>query len=253
MSGFKQSFAGWCYNRSGIPMPELLRAAVEIGYQGIELVEPEYWPLIKEYGLTIASMNEGITIPKGLNRKENHAELEKKIQAAISLAAQWEIPNVIVFSGNRAGLDDREGAEMTAEGLYRVAGMAGEAGVTLVLELLNSKVDHHDYQCDRTAWGVEVCRMVDSPNVKLLYDIYHMQIMEGNIIQTIRDYHSYFGHFHTAGVPGRHELDDTQEINYPPVIRAIGETGYQGFIGHEFVPKGDPIAGLKQAFNLCNI
>jgi hydroxypyruvate isomerase len=234
-------------------MPELLRAAVEIGYQGIELVEPEYWPLIKEYGLTIASMNEGITIPKGLNRKENHAELEKKIQAAVSLAARWEIPNVIVFSGNREGLDDREGAEMTAEGLRKVAGMAGEAGVTLVLELLNSKVDHQDYQCDRTAWGVEVCRMVDSPNVKLLYDIYHMQIMEGNIIQTIRDYHSYFGHFHTAGVPGRHELDDTQEINYPPIMRVIGETGYQGFIGHEFVPKGDPITGLKQAFDLCNI
>lgn len=253
MIKFKQSFAWWCYSRSGIPIEEILRTAVEIGYQGIELVEPRHWPLIKESGLTIASMMEGITIPKGLNRSENHKYLEKKIYDAISLAAKWDIPNVIVFSGNREGLDDQKGAEMTAEGLRLVAGAAEEAGVTLVLELLNSKVDHKDYQCDNTAWGVEVCRMVDSPNVRLLYDIYHMQIMEGNIIQNIRDSHQYFGHYHTAGVPGRHELDETQEINYPPIIRTIIDTGYTGFIGHEFVPRGDPLAALKQAYALCNL
>jgi hydroxypyruvate isomerase len=253
MSGVKQSFAWWCYNRSGIPSRDLVQAAVEIGYQGIELVGPEHWPLIKDYGLTIASMNEGITIPMGLNRRQHHAYLEKKIGEAIRLAADWDIPNIIVFSGNREGLDDREGAEITAEGLLRVARTAEEAGVTLVLELLNSKVDHKDYQCDHTAWGVEVCRMVDSPNVKLLYDIYHMQIMEGNLIQNIRESHRYFGHIHTAGVPGRHEIDNTQEINYRPVIQTIVETGYTGFIGHEFVPVGDPVTGLKQAFDLCNI
>lgn len=253
MGELKQSFAAWCYNKSGIAMEELLRVAAEIGYQAIELVDQQYWPLVKQYGLKIATMNEGMSIPHGLNRRENHAYLEKKIREAIRLAENWDIPNIIVFSGNREKLDDQLGAEVTAEGLRLVARAAEEAGVTLVLELLNSKVDHPDYQCDKTNWGVEVCRMVDSPNVKLLYDIYHMQIMEGNIIQTIRDLHSYFGHYHTAGVPGRHELDATQEINYPPIIWTIIETGYKGFIGHEFVPVKDPLTSLKQAFDLCNL
>jgi hydroxypyruvate isomerase len=155
--------------------------------------------------------------------------------------------------GNREGLDDQTGAEITAEGLSRVAGVAEEAGVTLVMELLNSKVDHKDYQCERTAWGIEVCQMVNSPRVKLLYDIYHMQIMEGDIIRTIRDHHASFAHYHTAGNPGRHELDETQELYYPPIIRAILATGYQGYLGQEFIPKGDPIAALKQAFDLCNV
>jgi hydroxypyruvate isomerase len=249
----KQSFSWWCFDKTGIPPRQLLHAAADIGYQAVELVEPEHWPLIRQYGLTIASINGGLSIAQGLNRREHHDYLEQRIRATIEQAAQWDIPNVIVFSGNREGLHDRMGAEITAEGLRRVAGAAEEAGVTLVMELLNSKVDHKDYQCDRTAWGVEVCQMVNSPRVKLLYDIYHMQIMEGDIIRTIRDFHAYFAHYHTAGNPGRHELDDTQELNYPPIIRAILATGYQGYLGQEFIPRGDPLAALKQAFDVCNV
>jgi hydroxypyruvate isomerase len=253
MSHIKQSVCWWCFASAGMTPRQLLRAAADIGYAAVELVEPEHWPLIKEYGLTIASTNGGLSIEQGLNRCEHHEQIEQRIRATIEQAEHWGIPNIIVFSGNRAGLDDKTGAEITAEGLSRVAGVAENAGVTLILELLNSKVDHKDYQCDHTAWGVEVCRMVNSPRVKLLYDIYHMQIMEGDIIRTIRDNHSSFAHYHTAGNPGRHEIDETQELNYPPIIRTILETGYEGYLGQEFIPLGDPLAGLKQAFDLCDI
>jgi hydroxypyruvate isomerase len=253
MGQIKQSFAWWCFERTGITPQHLLREAAAIGYQGVELIPPAYWSLARDCGLTIVSTNGGLSIEQGLNRRERHAALEQQILATIAQAERWHIPNVIVFSGNRAGLDDRAGAEITAEGLRRVARAAEEAGVTLVMELLNSKVDHKDYQCDRTAWGVEVCRMVNSPRIKLLYDIYHMQIMEGDIIRTIRTYHTYFAHYHTAGNPGRHELDETQELNYPPIVRAILTTGYEGYLGQEFIPQGDPIASLKQAFELCNV
>lgn len=253
MNQIKQSFSWWCFDKAGLTPRQLLRAAADIGYQGVELVGPEHWPLIKEHGLRIVSTNGGLSIERGLNRREHHEQLEQRMRAAIEQAEQWGIPNVIVFSGNREGLDDRLGAEVTAEGLRRVAGVAEEAGVTLVMELLNSKVNHKDYQCDHTAWGVEMCRVVNSPRVKLLYDIYHMQIMEGDIIRTIRDHHVYFAHYHTAGNPGRHELDDTQELNYAPIARAILETGYEGYLGQEFIPQGDPIAGLKQAFDVCNV
>jgi hydroxypyruvate isomerase len=253
MSQIKQSICWWCFAMVGMTPAQLLRAAADIGYSAVELVEPEHWRLVKEYGLIIASINGGLSIEQGLNRCEHHAHIEQRIRATIEQAEHWGIPNVIVFSGNRAGLDDRTGAEITAEGLSRVAGVAEEAGVTLVMELLNSKVNHPDYQCDRTAWGVEVCRMVNSPRVKLLYDIYHMQIMEGDIIRTIRDHHASFAHYHTAGNPGRHELDEMQELYYPPIIRAIVATGYEGYLGQEFIPQGDPIAGLKQAFDLCNV
>jgi hydroxypyruvate isomerase len=253
MSHIKQSVCWWCFASAGMAPRQLLRAAADIGYVAVELVEPEHWPLIKEYGLTIASTNGGLSIEQGLNRREHHEQIEQRLRATIEQAEHWGIPNIIVFSGNRAGLDDKTGAEITAEGLSRVAGAAENAGVTLTLELLNSKVDHKDYQCDRTAWGVEVCRMVNSPRVKLLYDIYHMQIMEGDIMRTIRDNHSFFAHYHTAGNPGRHEIDETQELNYAPIIRTILETGYEGYLGQEFIPLGDPIAGLKQAFDLCNV
>ena len=169
------------------------------------------------------------------------------------MAEQWKIPNLICFSGSREAIDDTEGADITAEGLRRVAPAAEAAGVNLVIELLNSKVDHPDYQCDHTAWGIQVCQMVDSPRVKLLYDIYHMQIMEGDIIRTIRAHHQYFAHYHTAGNPGRNDMDDTQELYYPPIIRAIQETGYDGYVGHEFIPKGDPIAALRAAYELCDL
>lgn len=253
MSRLKQSVSWWCLTAAGLEPREFLPAVAEMGYSAVDLVEPEYWPLVKEYGLTIASTNGGMSIERGFNRREHHAELEARVRVLIEQAAQWHIPNLVVFSGNRAGLNDREGAEITAEGLARVAKIAADAGVTLVMELLNSKVDHPDYQCDHTDWGVEVCRMVNSPGVKLLYDIYHMQIMEGDIIRTIREYSPWIGHYHTAGNPGRHELNDQQEINYPPIVRAILATGYTGYLAHEFLPQGDALAGLKQAFDLCNL
>jgi hydroxypyruvate isomerase len=196
----------------------LLRAAAEIGYEGIDLVDQSYWPLVKQHGLKIASIRGHEALTDGLNRRENAAR-----------------------------------TEITAETLRRVARTAEDAGVTLAVELLNSKVDHPDYQCDRTPWGVQVCQRVDSPAVKLLYDIYHMQIMEGDVIRTIRENHAYFGHYHTAGNPGRNEIDETQELNYPAIMRAIAETGYTGYVAQEFIPNRDPAASLKQAFDLCNV
>ena len=254
MSQIKQSVAWWGFvDRAGMTPEQLLRAAADIGYQGVELVPSEYWPLVKQYGLAIAAISGHNPREGGFNRREHHERLERDLRAALAQAQTWNIPNVIVTSGMREGLDDRTGAEVTAEGLRRVARVAEEVGVTIVMELLNSKVNHPDYQGDRTAWGVEVCRMVDSPRVKLLYDIYHMQIMEGDIIRTIRDYYAYFNHYHAAGNPGRNELDETQELYYPAIVRAILATGYQDYFGQEFIPKGDPIAALKQAFDLCNV
>lgn len=231
---------------------QLVQAAAEIGYEAIDLVSQDYWPLLKAHGLNIAAIGGHQSIEQGLNRREHHERIEKELRAKLVVAAQWKIPNVIVFSGNRAGLDDKTGAEITAEGLRRVAGAAEDAGVTLTLELLNSKVDHKDYQADRTAWGVEVCKMVGSPRVKLLYDIYHMQIMEGDIIRTIRDNHDFFSHYHTAGNPGRHELDERQELNYVAILRTLRDVGYEGYVSHEFLPTGDPITALQQAFELGN-
>ncbi len=253
MSVIKQSVSWWSFVGGDMTPQKLLRAAADIGYVAVELVEQEYWPLVQEHGLAIASIKGKTSIEQGLNRREHHERLEREIRSNLVLAEQWGIPNVIVFSGNRDGLDDQTGAEITAEGLRRVAKVAEDAGVTLIMELLNSKVDHPDYQCDHTSWGIEVCRMVNSPRVKLLYDIYHMQIMEGDIIRTIRDHHAYFGHYHTAGNPGRNELDDTQELNYPPIVRAILGTGYDGYLGQEFIPRGDPVIALRQAFDLCNV
>ena len=253
MGHIKQSISWWCFAQAGMAPEKLVRMAADIGYEAFELVGREYWQLIKDHGLAIASIGGHSSIENGFNRQENHKYLEREVYNNISLAAQWAIPNVLVFSGNRSGLDDKVGAEITAEGLRGVARIAQNEGVTLALELLNSKVDHKDYQADNTAWGLEVCRLVDSPAVKLLYDIYHMQIMEGDIIRTIRHYHTHFAHYHTAGNPGRHELDDTQELQYKPIIQAIVATGYTGYIGHEFIPTRDIETGLRQAFDLCNV
>jgi hydroxypyruvate isomerase len=251
MNPIKQSVSWWCFNQ--MEPQTLLRAAADIGYQAVELAEPEHWPLIRDHGLTIAAVGGHSSLADGLNRRENRDRITQEIEANLELAVKWGIPNLICFSGNRGGLSDEAGAEITAENLRAVAGMAEDAGVTLVLELLNSKVDHPDYQCDRAAWGVRVCEMVASPRVKLLYDIYHMQIMEGDIIRTIQDHHSHFGHYHTAGVPGRHEIDETQELHYPAIVRAIQATGYDGWLGQEFIPTGDPIAALRRAYDLCNV
>lgn len=252
MTPIKQSVSAWCFDRIMAP-EQLARILVDTGYRGVELVSQEHWPLYKEHGLEIVAVNGHRSIEDGLNRRENHDRIEREITANLALAVRWGISNLIVFSGNRRGLDDAAGAETTAEGLRRVARAAEDAGVTLVLELLNSKVDHPDYQCDHTAWGIGVCQAVDSPRVKLLYDIYHMQIMEGDIIRTIRDHHAYFGHYHTAGNPGRNELHEPQELNYAAIMQAIQATGYEGYVGQEFVPLGDAGAALAEAFRICAV
>ncbi len=248
MDRIKQSIAWWCFTQADMTIERMVRIAANIGYEAIELVEQEHWQVIKDHGLAIASLKGQLSIEEGFNRREHHDHLEREVRANIALAAQWGIPNVIVFSGNRDGLDDKTGAEITAQGLKRLARTAQDEGVTLILELLNSKVDHPDYQADKTIWGVQVCQMVDSPAVKLLYDIYHMQVMEGD-----SEHHAYFGHYHTAGNPGRQELDERQELQYKPIIQAIAATGYKGYLGHEFIPTGDPEVALRQAFETCDI
>jgi hydroxypyruvate isomerase len=251
MNTIQQSISWWCFSQM---QPEaLVKTAVEIGYKAVELVGQEHWALIKDHGLLIAAVNGHSTIEDGLNRRENRDRIRREIEHNLELAVKWGIPNLICFSGNRNGVDDTVGGEITAETLQAVAGMAEDANVTLVLELLNSKIDHKNYQCDHTPWGIRVCEMVGSPHVKLLYDIYHMQIMEGDIIRTIQENHAYIGHYHTAGVPGRHEIDETQELYYPAIVRAIQSTGYEGFLGQEFIPAGDPVQGLRQAFTACHI
>jgi hydroxypyruvate isomerase len=249
----RQSLSWWCYARNGMEPERLLREAARIGYASVELVGEQHWPLVKEHGLRIAAVGGHGTLTDGMNKRENHDRIADEIAANLEKAVQWQIPNLIVFSGNRNGLADDEGAEITAACLRRVAPLAEQAGVNLVLELLNSKVNHPDYQADHTTWGVRVCEMVGSPRVKLLYDIYHMQVMEGDVISCIRENIRHIGHFHTAGVPGRHDLDEDQELNYLAIVRAIAETGYDGFLGHEFIPKGEPIAAIEAAFRTCNV
>jgi hydroxypyruvate isomerase len=229
-----------------------LRAVKQAGYTGVELLPRELWETALKAGLVIATVGVG-SLQQGWNRREHHSGLLDEVSAMLELAQQYAIPNLIVFSGNRAGLSDEAGAEATAEGLRRAAPLAEAVGVTLVLELLNSKVDHIDYQCDHTAWGAKVIDRVGSPRVKLLYDIYHMQIMEGDIIRTIRANVERIGHVHTAGNPGRQDLDTEQELYYPAIIRALKASGYQGYVGQEFVPKGEPLEGLKAAYELCNV
>ncbi len=247
----RQAVCRWCYQ--DISMENLAKAAAGMGIVGVDLVGPEDWPTLKKYGL-ICTMTSGAgTIADGLNRKENHDKHERELRVSIPRAAAAGMPNVIVFSGNRRGLSDQEGLENCVIGLNRVKAIAEQHNVTISLELLNSKVDHKDYQCDHTAWGAEVIRRVNSPKVRLLYDIYHMQIMEGDIIRTIRENIKWIGHFHTGGVPGRNELDDKQELNWPAIMRAIADTGYSGYVAHEFIPTRDPLKSLAEAVRLCNI
>jgi len=259
MGRINQSFCYPCFLRGGVTLEALIREAAATGYAAVELWAREKAPfeeivaLADKYGLAVASMGGHNSLTDGLNKRENHDRIEQEILASIDLAVQHKIPGLICFSGNRNGLDDERGAEIVAEGLDRVKKVAEEKGVNLNIELLNSKVNHPDYQCDHTAWGEKVCEMVDSPRVKLLYDIYHMQIMEGDLIRTIRDNIQHIRHFHTAGNPDRKDLDEDQEIYYPAVMRAIAETGYNLYVAHEFTPKGDPIEALKTAFKLCDV
>ena len=249
-----QSVSWWCFSNRGVTDEALLKQAKEIGYAAVELIGEDLFDAVVGNGLVIASHGGHQSIENGMNDLGEHDRIIGEIDKNLAVAVKYKIPNLIVFSGNRReGLTEDQGAENTAACLKRAAKSAEDAGINLVIELLNSKVDHKGYQCDRSDWGIQVCKMVDSPRVKLLYDIYHMQIMEGDLIRTIRDHHAYFAHYHTAGNPGRNDMDGTQEITYPPIMRAILETGYTGYVGHEFVPKGEPVAALKAAYDLCNV
>ncbi len=247
----KQSICRWCYN--GIPLEKLAGEAKRIGYVSVELLTPEEYKVVKPFGLTCAMLNGCCTIPDGFNEKKNHDRLEKSVREYVDFAADNGLPNVIVFSGNRRGMSDEEGLANCVAGLKRVVGLAEGKNVTICMELLNSKVNHKDYMCDRSPWGVELVKQVGSPRFKLLYDIYHMQIMEGDVIRTIQQDKEYFAHFHTGGNPGRHEIDETQELNYAAIVRAILETGYTGYLGQEFIPAREPVASLEQGFKICDV
>ena len=248
----KQSVSRWCYQK--IPMPEFCKAVAAMGIPAIDLLNEPDWAVVRDFGL-ICSMGSGGggSIANGLNVKANHDEIVRNLELSIPKAAAQKVPNVITFFGNRRGMSDSEAIANCIEGLNRVKKVAEDSGVTICVELLNSKVDHKDYQGDHTAFGVEVVKAVASPRVKLLYDIYHMQIMEGDIIRTIRDNKEYLAHFHTGGVPGRHELDATQELNWATVCAAIVDTGFQGYLAHEFVPTRDPLTSLREAVVLCDV
>ena len=247
------SVCRWCYGK--ISLEDLCKAAQAIGLKSIELLGPNEWPTLQKYGLTCAmASGAGMGIGKGFNRVEVHDQLVASFEKLIPQAADAGLKNVICMSGNRSGIDDEEGLENCAKGLKRLMKLAEEKKVNVVMELLNSKVDHKDYQCDHTAWGAKVCQRVGSERMKLLYDIYHMQIMEGDLIRSIKQNAQYIAHYHTGGVPGRHEVDETQEITYPAVMKAIVETGFEGFVGQEFIPTGpDALASLRRCVQICDV
>ncbi len=243
----------WCF--SEFSLDGLCQAALEIGISGIDLTGPADWPVLKQYGL-ISSMCNGaeISLTEGFNHREYHSELIKRYKEMIPLVANAGYKNLICFSGNRNGMDDETGLQNCVEGLRQLLPLAERSGVTLVMELLNAGLDHPDYHCNSSAWGAELVDRSGSENFKLLYDIYHMQVDEGNVISTIRRYKDYIAHFHTAGVPGRHEIDETQELNYPAIMRAIRDTGFSGFVAQEFVPLSeDKVGALRQAVEICDV
>jgi hydroxypyruvate isomerase len=246
----------WCY--SSMPLEELAKASKEIGLKSIELLQPNEWAVVQKHGLTCAmAYASSFGLAKGFNDVSLHAQLQKDYLTNIPKAAEAGLKNVICFSGNANGLTSDQGLENCAKGLEPVLKIAAQYNINVCMELLNSKVDHKDYQCDHTEWGVKLCEKTGSPNFKLLYDIYHMQIMEGDVIATIRKYISYIAHFHTGGVPGRHELDENQELYYPAIMRAIVETGFKGFVAQEFIPSKkeneDKIKALKAAVMVCDV
>jgi len=257
------SVSAWCYNGlfngskdkpAKMTFEDYCRECAKLGLESVELLGPDQWPAVKKAGLTCAMCNGPDNIPYGWNRIDHHDVLLPKFEKAIPQVAEAGYPNIITFSGNRKGMSNEEGLENCVKGLKRLVPIAEKYKVTVIMELLNSKRDHKDYMCDHTAWGVEVCKRVGSERLKLLYDIYHMQIMEGDMIATIRENHQYIGHYHTGGVPGRNEIDDTQEIYYPAVMKAIVATGYKGYVGQEFVPKRpDAMASLKQSIVICDV
>lgn len=238
-------------------LEDCCREASKLGIQGFDLIGPPDWPVLRKYGL-VPSMyppGPGGAIPDALNRTENHGRIEKSLRAAIDESAASGVPNIITFSGNRRGMDDRVGADNCIALLNKVKAQAEDKGVSICIESLNSRVNHKDYMFDHLAWGLDVVKRVDSPRVKILYDIYHAQIMDGDIVRAIRDNIQWLGHFHTGGNPGRHEIDDTQELNYRYVARIIAGLGFAGFLSHEYTPSPgrDPIAELKRAIEICTV
>jgi len=255
----KQSVSWWCYQRIRVegrdrPLPEFARAVKEMGLTAIDLLKEDEWPVVRDLGLTCSmGYGGGGTIADGLNNKANHDAIVSGLEKSLPMAVKLGVPNLITFFGNRKGMPDQEGLDNCVIGLNRIKKAAEDAGVTICLEVLNSKVDHKDYLGDRSAYGFQVIKAVGSPRVKVLYDAYHMQIMEGDLIRTIRDNHQAIAHYHTGGVPGRHELDDTQEVQWRTVAAAIADTGFTGYFAHEFVPTRDPLTSLREAVALCDV
>jgi hydroxypyruvate isomerase len=251
------SVCQWTYNF--LPLEELCVEVKKIGIKAIDLIAPKDWPTLKKYDLysSMCYTAGKISLTEGWNNKTFHEGLIKSFTEAIPLVAEAGYKNLICFSGNRKGMDDETGLKNCTDGLKQIIGLAEKNGVIIQMELLNSKLNHKDYMCDRTPWGVELCKRIGSPNFKLLYDIYHMQVDEGDVIQTIKDNSQYIGHYHTAGVPGRHEIDDTQELYYPAIMKAILATGFKDYVAQEFVPTGketkDKLAALKKAVKICDV
>lgn len=251
------SVCQWCYGF--IPLEELCQAVKEIGFSAIDLLAPKDWPMIQKYGIFSSMCYHGgaVSLTNGFNNKTYHEQLIKDYTEVIPLMVKAGYKNVICFSGSRNGMDDETGLKNCVEGLQKILPLAEKNGITVQMELLNSKVNHKDYMCDKTPWGVELCKRVGSENFKLLYDIYHMQIDEGDVIRTIQDNHRYFGHYHTGGVPGRHEIDESQELYYPAIMKAIVATGFKDYVAQEFLPTAqenkDKLAALKTAVHLCDV
>lgn len=247
----------WTHNF--LSLDELCAVVKKIGFNAIDLLTPKEWPTVQKHGITCSMCYTAgkISLTEGWNRKEHHAWLIKDFNEAIPLVAAAGYKNLICFSGNRNGMDDETGMKNCAEGLKQIMSLAEKHNVIIQMELFNSKVDHKDYMADKSAWGVELCKRIGSPNFKLLYDIYHMQINEGDVIRTIKNNHQYFGHYHTAGVPGRHEINETQELYYPAIMKAILETGYKGYVAQEYIPTGgtneEKIKALKDAVRRCDV
>lgn len=248
----KQSVTRGVFGR-GVPLEQACQTCEKFGIKGFDLISIQDWPILKKYGMIPTMVPGAMQLTDGTNDRSLHPKIEAAFQDLIPKAAAAGAPNIIALSGNRRGKSDEEGMDNTVAILNKVKSLAEDKGVTICLELLNSKVNHPDYQCDRTSWGVEVCKRVNSPRVKLLFDIYHMQIMEGDIIRTIRANIQYIGHFHTAGNPGRHEMDDTQEMNYRGIARAIADVNYAGWVGHEYSPTKDATASLEETLKMFTV
>ena len=249
----KQAICGGCLRKARMSMSETVALLKKMGLAGMDFVRQGDWPLFKKHGLVATIVRGAGSIRKGLNDKSMHKKFLADFKANMQAAAEAKWPNVICMAGDRKGISDREGMDNCCQILKEAAKIAEDLGVTICMELLNSRVNHPGYMCDKSAWGFELCRRVGSPRFKMLYDIYHMQIMEGDLIATIRKNIDLIGHFHTAGVPGRHELGDDQEIYYPAVMRAIAETGYKGYVAHEYTPTRDPVKSLIQAVEACDV